>query len=97
MSTLSRTCNDGRYIYFINKGVTYKNKTLQVFKLDITDMTMQRIDITNNTQTNWYNDGGIDAYNEYIYISDSNKNCTRSIPKIRQMCMNMKQKWIIYI
>lgn len=73
LSTLSRTCNDGRYIYFINKGVTYKNKTLQVFKLDITDMTMQRIDITNNTQTNWYNDGGIDAYNEYIYISDSNK------------------------
>lgn len=73
LSTLSRTCNDGRYIYFINKGITYKNKTLQVFKLDITNMTMQRIDITNNTQTNWYNDGGIDAYNEYIYISDSNK------------------------
>ena len=36
-------------------------------------MTMQRIDITNNTQTNLYNDGGIDAYNEYIYISDGNK------------------------
>lgn len=72
LSSLNYTCNDGRYIYFVNKGVTYKSNTLKIFKLDITDMTIQRIDINNNTQANWYNDGGIDTYNEYIYIGDNN-------------------------
>ena len=71
LKSLSNTCNDGRYIYFVNNGVTYKNNMLQVFKLDTTDMTMQRIDVTNNTQGNWYNECGVDIYNEYIYISDN--------------------------
>lgn len=71
LQSLEYTCNDGKYIYFINKGVTYKNKTLHVFKIDITDMTIQRIDINNNTQGDWYNSSGIDTYNEYIHISNN--------------------------
>ena len=72
LSYLNNTCNDGRYIYFVNQGVTYQNDTLSVFKLEITNMTIQRIDVKNTTQANWNNNYGIDTYNEYIYILGSN-------------------------
>ena len=72
LSYLRNTCNDGRYIYFVNQGETYQNNILSVFKLEITTMTIQRIDVKNTTQADWYNDYGIDTYNEYIYIIGSN-------------------------
>lgn len=72
LSYLDNTCNDGRYIYFVNQGETYQNDTLSVFKLEITNMTIQRIDVKNTTQANWNNNYGIDTYNEYIYILGSN-------------------------